>query len=612
MTDVKVRSGIHTRETSPGDGLEERRGLRPRTYVLLVGLMMLSAVILYRYGVFENFFGLPEESQSPVPQMTAQMQTPPAPPVVPPVAAPAVPVVVAAAVIACQRKLGVRNGETLSGILRAQGITPSSQNLRAVQDASHLKSADVIAQGDEVCIPPGVQIKSPTMVTKAPSKPKTSQEAKVKVTPQPKAQSTKAGEFFWRKVGGAPLNHCGKSLDAVNEAAWTKLGLSDEEKSELRAKMTLSNFGYQYLVPGDRFESVAFCRQGQATFRSNVVAAWTEGKPVVLAEVYTLSSGRVLYRVKNCGNWAIPSMTTTSAVSPPPSPPEPEALPPEASPVLPVHAKEGDTIPCNLQAGAGVYQNRVYQGASGYGEGICYIFKNGEWQHGPGFYVMGGGGESRLSTYSNQETGWGLQYGVQRNWLGDRGPATFELKGRLLRDHMWGSNKEGYWVDQKGYKFGLYSSYYERHGENLVGAIGEYWKSFGSKVKSSWSGQQAQDRGSVGLSGVYEHPLGDSGDWRLRWIFGVQHTNWDRQNWFRLTPEFRFQEWLMFGPQVAVPLGVSKLNQPLSHGDLTTVGAFVRVELGGEIRRADAEKRAEQVEFIPPASAAVAPLLDAE
>ena len=354
---------------------------------------------------------------------------------------------------------------------------------------------------------------------------------------------------------------------------------------------------------------------GNAAVHENLKAVWKQPEKGLVCQ---LSSGRNVGILDRCENLTEVARREPQPVAKPAVVvPEPDAdsiatveQPPVAEPedVFPVHAKEGDSIPCNLQLGAGVYTNRVYKGDWGYGEGLCYVFKNGEWQHGPGFYAMVGGGESRTSTYANKESGIGLQYGVQRNFTNDRGrPSTFEVKARLLADHMWGSNSEGYWVDQKDLKFGLYTSYYEKHGENLVGVIGEYWKSFNPSVKSSWSGQQAQDRGSLGIYGVYERPLGDSGDWRLRLVGGAQHTNWDQQNWLRATAEFRYQEWLMFGPQVSLPIGISTANQPLTHGDLTTFGAFIRVELGNEVRENDAKSREGQLEFIPAGEVASQP-----
>ncbi|MBI2439424.1 MAG: hypothetical protein HYV45_02390 [Candidatus Moranbacteria bacterium] len=443
-------------------------------------------------------------------------------------------------------------------------------------------------------------------------------------TPRKSAIAGGSGEFRWTKVGGAPLKTCApkKSRAHIAHQAMQALHLSDEEVTEVRLLIATHSYEWATLSQGDKIPAVTFCgKNGKSVVvRKNVVAAWPKGE-TVRATVYTLKNGRKIGWVPHCGNWIELSKSVSQEAPKESEKPKDQPVPtpaqevvseaePEETEVLPVHAVEGDVIPCELQAGAGVYTNRIYRGRWAYGEGICHVFKHGEWQHGPGFYAMGGAGESLMSSYRNKEYGIGLQYGFQRNFINERGfKSTFEVKGRWLLDRMKGHNSEGYWVNQKGQKIGLYGSYYERHGDDLLGVVAEYWKGVNQSAKSSWSGQEIQDRGSIGVYGVYEHKLTDDDAWRLRWIAGVQHTNWDKQNWFRLIPEFRYKEWLMFGPQLAVPIGVSRANQPLSHGDLnlTTIGAFVRVELGTEIRKQDADAREAQVEFIPAHYEATAP-----
>ncbi len=455
----------------------------------------------------------------------------------------------------------VKTGETLSRI--------AGENWKKVCEANNLKDCNRIFPGQRLTIPDKAAAIRPAPANKAPE-----------------------DVFQWRHVGGAPLNGCGaKSSAAINEEAWGRLGLSDEEKAELREKIGAKQPTFSQKIPaGKKFVSVAFCEKGKVSFKQNVVAAWSPSQTVT-ADTYVLGSGRKLLRVSNCGNWA------EEVIAPPPQ----AAVSQDPEMITPVHAKEGDTMPCELQAGAGVYANKIYKGTWIYGESICYVFKDGEWQHGPGVYAMGGQGESRLSSYHGKERGAGVQYGVQRNFVTDDGDlATFELKARLLADRMKGVNPDsGYWVRQKGLKAGLYGSYYERHGDDLVGVIGEYWRGFNQSVRSSWSGERVQDRGSLGVYGVYEHPLTDDDAWRLRWIGGAQHTNWDSQNWLRLSAEFRYNEWLMFGPQLSLPLGISSDNSAFSAHDLTTLGAFIRVELGKQLRNADADNRETQLEFVP-------------
>ncbi len=458
----------------------------------------------------------------------------------------------------------VKRGDTLSMVF--------GKDWKAVCEANSLKDCNKIQVGQKLVIP-----------------------GKAAVRPAP-ANKAPENVFQWRHVGGAPLNGCGaKSSAAINEEAWQKLGLSDEEKAELREKVGAKKPTFtQRTLPGKKFLSVAFCEKGKVSFRQNVVAAWSPSEAVV-ADTYVLESGRKLLQVTKCGNWAVDEEF---------APPQPQTVAPPQQPemIVPVHAKEGDTVSCEAQAGAGAYTNKIYKGTWIYGEGICYVFKDGEWQHGPGVYAMGGKGESRLSAYRNKERGVGLQYGVQRNFITDDGNlATFEVKARLLADQMSGKNLDaGYWVKQKGLKAGLYGSYYERHGDDLYGVIGEYWHGFNQSVRSSWSGQQAQDRGSLGIYGVYEHQLSDDDIWRLRWSCGWQLTNWDRQNWARCAAEFRYNEWLMFGPNVAAPIfGISAANAAFTARDLTTYGGLIRFELKKQVKEGFADSMEAQLEFIP-------------
>lgn len=522
----------------------------------------------------------------------------------------------------------VKRGDTLTKMFGKERAKLATLN------GAKLKNPNLIRAGQLICVPAKVKTNG-AQVTK-PTKAKAKQAVKPK-----KASVAKATKAPQAKQAVKPIVHKPVKRLADGSLPIATLGVDPygPHRTPQKDRKILTGRGYtpaeinEYLdlrdqgkcvreefSRGTKFPWMAF---GKGVVIENLTAVWKQPEAGLVCQ---LESGRTVVVLDKCGNLTEVTPRAPQPVKPPvvsePPPPiaveppkvePPQAVeppkvepPPEEHFIVPVHAKEGDSIPCNAQAGAGVYANRVYKGAWGYGEALCYVFKNGEWQHGPGFYAMAGGGQSGVSSYRNKETGIGLQYGVQRNWINDRGfKSTFEVKARWLLDRMWGSNPDsGYTVNQKGQKFGLYSTYFERHGDNLVGVIGEYWKSFGQTVKSSWSGQPVQDRGSLGVYGVYEHKLGDGDDWRLRWILGGQHTNWDSQNWLRFIPEFRYKETVMFGPQLALPIGVSQPNRPMSVSDLTTVGAFVRVELGTEIRKADATSREEQVEFIPATEAA--------
>ncbi|MDD2766542.1 MAG: LysM domain-containing protein [Candidatus Moranbacteria bacterium] len=464
----------------------------------------------------------------------------------------------------------VKAGDTLSKV--------AGKNWKAVCLANSLRDCSKIFVGQRLEL--SVPVRSVKTVNKSPA------------------------EFRWTHVGGAPLTNCGgKSANVLNEEAWMSLGLTESEKQDLHAMITRREHRNTFIQPGERYEAVAFCKNGSVSFKHNVITAWAPGSVVVLARTYVLTTGRKLHWVRNCNNWVL----DTPVVSTPPVIMVPPKEVPVAEPeiIAPFHVTPAEVAGkprCEAQAGAGVHANQVYQGQWLYGETICYIWQNGEWQAGPGLYAMYGSGDSLTSAYHGQELGYGVQFGAQKNWVNDRNRlTTFDLKLRLLRDKSWGENPEsGYSFTQNGYKLGAYAGYTERLNKegDLAGIVGEYWKSFGQSVSSTWAGQPVQDRGSVSLSGFYETKLSDDDKWRQRLIGGWAFTNWDEQHWLKATYEVRYDKWLMFGPQLSVPLGISHLNQPLTSGDLTTVGAFVRVELGGKVREADAKSRDGQLDFI--------------
>ena len=480
----------------------------------------------------------------------------------------------------------VQAGETLSGI--------AGNNWKAVCTMNHIEDCDKIDVGQKIVLPESMPAQAETSRVKQSVRPVVSKQTK----------SAKV-EAQCIQLGADPYNAKNAMFRAVDgiKALTT---LTDVQK-DLAVRMYMAHKqDSQFYANEIQTVPVDGRVFAEMLSGSGSVVKHTYQKPICAVqgesmETYDLGDGVYLAIPEICGNPSVFISEETSVESEIEIVEEP--IPePEEEMIFPVHAEESKSeLPCDLQAGVGVYANSVYRGAWGYAEGLCYVFKHGEWQHGPGFYVMGGGGESLTSTYSNTEYGLGLQYGLQHNFINERNfPSTFEVKARWLPwDHMEGSNDEGYFVEQDGQKLGVYGSYYEKHGDKLFGLIGEAWWSFDESVESSWSGQQAQDRGTLGVFGLYEHALGESENWRLRWILGWQYTNWDSQNWLRFIPEFRYHEWLMIGPQLSLPLGISDANVPLNFADLVTIGAFIRVELGNIIRNIDADHREGQLEFIP-------------
>ncbi|MEI6650299.1 MAG: LysM peptidoglycan-binding domain-containing protein [Candidatus Moraniibacteriota bacterium] len=254
-----------------------------------------------------------------------------------------------------------------------------------------------------------------------------------------------------------------------------------------------------------------------------------------------------------------------------------------------------------LIAGAGLYSNNLAHGNWQYAEGDVLIPLGDGYAVGGGFYGMWGDGESKTSSYTwHERSGIGPQVVLRRDYLKEQTdefgqtvelPAAWGIKARYLpNDYVTGGNGV-YNMSQTGKKFGLYAEVYERKSEDwLFGFTGEYWKYFDGKIRSTWSGDTPQNRSSWNVNAIAQYSFDE--DWALRGILGVSHQYWDRLNYLNLTPEVRYQNWLMFGPRVSIPLNKpDEFYRDVTRGDLFTIGAFVRAEFGGVLRAKDCEDR---------------------
>lgn len=571
----EVRSGIHSRIKSPGDDIDDgSRRLGKRTWFLLLTTIVLSMIACYQYGVFNVDWSwrspkkaeviIAEAAEPVIPDLRAsQPQLTPELAVVPK-ATPAV----TPAPIRTEKVYVVQPGDVLSRTF--------PKDWQAVCETNSLKNCGLIYAGQELKLPGTVEanqvVRKPVVRLADGSLP----IARLNVAP-------------YRSYTSAEKDR--QILESQ--------GYTSDEIVEYFGLVSSGGCVAETFGKGTRFPWMSF---GNAKVVKNLVAVWHEPE---VGKVCQLSSGRNVVVLEKCGNLTeVPSRPV--AETPPPEAEVPFPIPPEEETPPPISLVPFEPAQaaarCELQAGVGVYQNRVYQGAWGYGEGHCYLNEDGEWQYGPGGYVMAGKGHNHV--FHHEELGIGPQFVAQRNWVNERGhKTTLDFKARLLYDWMKGQNpSSGYWMEQHGLKIGTHLGYTERvnGGANFVGGTLELWKSLG-RVDSSWSGQQVQDRGSESISAFYEHPLTKDKKWRARWVGTLKHTNWDKQNWFGLTlPEFRYDDWLMFGLQVTFPIGsLSDSYKNLSRNDITSVGAFARVEFRKQVKAADADHREGQLEFVP-------------
>jgi len=305
--------------------------------------------------------------------------------------------------------------------------------------------------------------------------------------------------------------------------------------------------------------------------------------------------------------WVVSPKICRNVSSGRPKPPR-EIPPSKEEPPLSVIPEENEEIlRWELIAGAGTWDNNLAHGDWQYAEGALLVPFGDGFAAGPGFYGMRGSGESETSCYAWNESGFGPQFALRRDYLKEQKdefgqtvlyPAGWGIKARYIpNDYVSGGNGS-YSMTQTGKKLGLYGEVYERTSEDWAhGFTGEYWRYFDGDIRSTWSGDRPQDRGSWNASAFAQYTFDE--DWALRGIVGVSHQNWDGLNYLNVTPEVRYRKWLRFGPRFSFALNKpEKFYGDVSRGDLFTVGAFVRVELGDAIRDADRADRQASVEKI--------------
>lgn len=254
------------------------------------------------------------------------------------------------------------------------------------------------------------------------------------------------GMFHWRNVGGAPLHGCGKkSENALNEEAWTKMGLTDDERSELLGLVLFRQHQKETLLkPGDTFQAVAFCKVGQVAFEKNVIAAWKQDL-VVSARTYILKSGRVLHWVRNCNNWAvgqpIPPVVVTTVPEEPSTPlPPPEAPPAKEPPVVspPVEEPpaEEERVPVCLFNPSAVIGQEIeprHQGDDADSKFLSAMLTctwRGEGgTHGLGFGLQASWWEGHVNRGSGKFQGRMLAFGPGYEYIADD---NWNIQGKLL------------------------------------------------------------------------------------------------------------------------------------------------------------------------------------
>jgi hypothetical protein len=367
---------------------------------------------------------------------------------------------------------------------------------------------------------------------------------------------------------------------------------------------------------------------GNARVLENLVAVWKQPEVGLVCQ---LQSGRNVVIMEKCDN-------LTEVAPRPPKPVEPKPVPLVETPKVSVPRELPPVVPPTISAipaknvmrevaeyeaivGDGVWDNRLAHGDWQYGEAsIMAILPDGH-RLGGGVYGMRGSGESDNSAYSWKEHGWGPQLVLKKNFTKEHEdqfgqsveyPAMWGIKFRHIgNDYVSGGNPvSGYHQTQTGKKNGVFAEYGEQVSLDWKwGVTGEIWESYDRKIASTWSGDKPQDRGSWALNAYAQQRLND--DWQVRYVAGASHQNWDDLDYLNLQAEARYKETVMCGPRVSLALNHPETYRGIAQSDLTTWGAFCRVETFGVIRAYDKQEREDAVQkvgTVPLSQAAVAPV----
>ncbi|HCU01306.1 MAG: hypothetical protein UR66_C0019G0007 [Candidatus Moranbacteria bacterium GW2011_GWE1_35_17] len=454
---------------------------------------------------------------------------------------------------------------------------------------------------DETIVETGdkkVEAQKPVSVKTEMNKVKTKKSPRVTKALPPAKEYIPGGMGLPRKfydtknIGRAPTT-------MSNDKAFSKILLPPSVKEKLKLAVARGEGIDSFVSPGDQF-LMTYGQEGVGDFT-------LRHHSQLFAKQYLVEDGGLIYDIRLiawCRNWTR-YREFPPAIEPPPSKPPTAVLGPpveeeEPFEYLPAPEKHW-TIEHEPIIGAWVWQNELARGWGGYAEymawlrkGRCYEFENG-WSPGIGIYGMYSEGESRASSYNWDEDAFGGQAGIKYIAGGLEDPWQWQLKLRLVWEDMDGGNAEGYHMDQDHLKLGFYTEYVEKEDEGFLwGITGEAWFGLDGSIDSSWSGDIPSKRGMAAINLFGQWKLNE--DWQLRLSGGPFYQEWDRLTGIHLQAEFRWNETIMFGPYISFfPFGLSSVYDGISAMDLTTPGAFVRVEFGKPIRDYYANKRMEAV-----------------
>ncbi|QQS15730.1 MAG: LysM peptidoglycan-binding domain-containing protein [Candidatus Moraniibacteriota bacterium] len=509
-----------------------------------------------------------------------------------------------------QQCVTVERGDTLEKIV-INDFHLERSDVDAIATENDIANRDLIYAGDKVCnrtVSSAVAVSQPKPV-KAQEEEKVSRVS-VNLPVKPASNPGKAEKLYAHVIhslGHAPFaTEKRPATLSENIAALNALGYSKVDAEEILRKKASGEVEIVEVPCGSIIPEMIF--RGGKKISGGILMDFCHGKKPAQSEFAIkacANSGRCVYQFSTCRNY-FPSFTA-------PDIKEVKVLPQEVSKAVPPRIRaEGETSPALLEyeanAGGFWWRNGLAKGNALWGEALLWTPDAGKGiSFGAGGYASSGDGNSKVAAYSWHERSYGAQVGVKGNYLGSpdeegrRYPRNWQVKARLLKDQVEGSNPEsGYAMEQNGPKQCVYGEYIaQKDAWWTYGITGEGCVANHQSINSTWEGDKPQDRGSVQLNVFAERRI--TNQTAVRGILGVAHQNWDDLTLGRGTLELRYRDkknglLVAAGPSVAVPIGkLPKEYAGVARSKLVTPAALIRVELGGVIRKKDAEKRAESV-----------------
>lgn len=502
--------------------------------------------------------------------------------------------------------VSVKPGDNLEKIV-TEDFHLDRSTVDAIAAANGVANKNLIHPGDKVCDTISVSHGGDGHSEEPGEKSRVSTNWKSMSTPK---KVTKRYAHVIHLLGRAPFAIEKKPATArQNLAALRVLGYSRKDAREIMRNKASGKSEVVEVPCGSIIPEMIF--RGGKKLSGGILMDFCHGKVPVESEFaikICASSGRCVYQFSTCRNY-FPSFESplkkeeahseeVKAVSPTVAPPRIRAQGESPSAL----------VEYELNAGVFAWRNGLAKGRTQWGEALLWTPDAGTGiSYGAGGYISDGGGDSKTASYSWHERAYGAQVGVKGNSLGapdDEGrrfPRNWQVKVRILRDQVKGSNSEsGYAMKQSGPKECLYGEYIaQKDALWTYGITGEGCIANHQSITSTWSGDTPKDRGSVQMNVFAERKLGRRT--AVRGIVGVAHQNWDGLNLARGTLEFRYHNKenglvVAAGPSVAIPIGkLPKEYAGVSRSKLITPAGLVRVELGGVIRNQDAKARAKSV-----------------